>query len=175
MTVYECLENEIRELSSFSNVNIIMTSRREFSFYDPSIQEKFKKIEFEKLEKTQIDAYLKLSPTQWVAPEIHLKEELENPMFLKLFREIYERAPEEAMRLKSRNELLQKYFELDVLADSMEAHRDNIREIRRFLIHEIFTEDSIGSRESVALDKCGFGRKQAQNFGISKLIGTSFE
>ena len=59
MTVYECLENEIRELSSFSNVNIIMTSRREFSFYDPSIQEKFKKIEFEKLEKTQIDAYLK--------------------------------------------------------------------------------------------------------------------
>ena len=135
-----------------------MTSRREFSFYDPSIQEKFKKIEFEKLEKTQIDAYLKLSPTQWVAPEIHLKEELENPMFLRLFREIYERAPEEAMRLKSRNELLQKYFELDVLADSMD-----------------FTEDSIGSRESVALDKCGFGRKQAQNFGISKLIGTSFE
>ena len=137
MMVYECLENEIRELSSFSNVNIIMTSRREFSFYDPSIQEKFKKIEFEKLEKTQIDAYLKLSPTQWVAPEIHLKEELENPMFLRLFREIYERAPEEAMRLKSRNELLQKYFELDVLADSMEAHRDNLREIRRFLIHEI--------------------------------------
>lgn len=33
--------------------------------------------------------------------------------------------------------MLQKYFELDVLADSMEAHRDNIREIRRFLIHEI--------------------------------------
>ena len=72
-----------------------------------------------------------------MAPEIHLKEELENPMFLRLFREIYERAPEEAMRLKSRNELLQKYFELDVLADSMEAHRDNLREIRRFLIHEI--------------------------------------
>ena len=40
MTVYECLENEIRELSSFSNVNIIMTSRREFSFYDPTIRRK---------------------------------------------------------------------------------------------------------------------------------------
>lgn len=54
MTVYECLENEIRELSSFSNVNIIMTSRREFSFYDPSIQEKFKRLNLKSWRKHKL-------------------------------------------------------------------------------------------------------------------------
>lgn len=151
MTVYECLENAIRRLSVLPSVNIILTSRRKFTFFDVSIQEKFKTIEFEKLEKTQINDYLSSAHQEWIMPEIHLKEELENPMFLKIFREIYERAPKEAMLLKSRNELLYQYFELDIMADSSENQLDNIREIRRFLIQEILPKMALEVEEALLL------------------------
>lgn len=170
MTVYECLENAIRKLIELQNVNFILTSRRIFSFFDSSIQEHFQTIQFEKLEKAQIDAYLSSDCKEWIAPEVHLKEELENPMLLKIFKEIYERAPKEAMQLKSRNELLEKYFELDIMADSSENQLNNIREIRRFLIWDVLPKMALEVEEALLWANVDSENQKLRTLEYEKLL-----
>lgn len=109
-TVTACLNNDIKKMCRYPNVNFIISMRNETLISGKEIFKDFNLIRIGGLTKDQIDAYLGHDVLQ---QESYLRDLLSMPMMLKVFGELYRQNPERASRLNTKYDLLYEWILLD--------------------------------------------------------------
>lgn len=149
--VFQCIENELTYLDServrfidYSNVDIIISARKEGIISD-SLKEKmndeqigrrsFRVLEIEKMHADQIVEYLNLDNINEISED--LREQLETPMLLNMYRRIKEEAGENSEQFKTRIELLDNYYRLDSIINRNTKQIDNWDEIRADVLGQV--------------------------------------
>lgn len=135
-TVYDCLANNIKELMRNENVHIIVTSRTGNEILlDEDLKESFEEKYLCVLEHHQYKKYLQMDMRE-VIPE-PLARICENAMLLIMFKRVYEVDKEIALSLKTKYDLMKKYFELDTEYKKNPEWNDHLLRVRRHVINDI--------------------------------------
>lgn len=134
-TVHGHIANDIYVLYQCENVHFIISVRKKadlFRFQD--LNDSFVYLEIQKLNKKQVKDYLQISALS--AQAEHLREIINSPFFLKMFKVLWDENKEEALNLKSKEDLMQKYFDIFEIHDEKEKI-DNLAEVRKHILDSV--------------------------------------
>lgn len=133
-TVMDYICEDIRQVMQYPNVHVILSTRRKETIPE-ELREAFKIIRFQSFSNEKIRRYLGMKEHE-VLPE-HLKKILRIPMFLKLFKVIYQRQPALALAVTSKFELLELYFKEEIEIHKKNGLTDHAVEVRTYTLEYI--------------------------------------
>ena len=132
-TRMDYLCKDIKCLMEYPNVHVVISTRRA-DIMPETFRKMFRILRFQPFSDKNIRKYLNMQETDDL-PQ-HLMKILSNPMFLKLFKKIYQRQPLVALAVTNKFELLELYFKQET-----ELHRegmgDHAAEVRGYLLESV--------------------------------------
>ena len=133
-TVMDFVCNDILRLLNCENVNIIISARIA-EILPERIKRHFKLLVLQPLSNDVVSHYLGLENLS-VIPG-HIREMLENPMLLTIFKKLYKWIPEQAIAIDNKYELFELYFKQDIDIHGQEIYSDHLLTVRRYVIEKI--------------------------------------
>lgn len=136
-TVYDCVINNIKELIGYESVHFIITSRMEHEIVEEEgLRELFDRRYLCALERCQYRAYLQMVLEEALPESLPII--CENPMLLRLFKEVYKVNKEAALSINSIYGLIKEYFRLDTEFKKLPGWKDYLSQVSNCLIRTLF-------------------------------------
>ncbi len=133
-TVMDHICNDIMRLISYANVSFII-STRSAELIPENLKKEFEILVLQPLSNQAVSRYLGIKDMEMIPG--HIRKMLENPMLLTIFRDIYEKMPEQAVKIGNKYELFELYFVQDENLHHHEEYSDHLLRVRKYVIEKI--------------------------------------
>lgn len=133
-TVLDLICNDILDLLTCENVNFIISTRIG-EILPKKVRKFFKHLVLQPLSNEAVGKYLGLEDLKSIPG--HIRKMLENPMLLGIFKAIYRRMPEQAVKIENKYELFELHFAQDMDIHTHEVYGDHLLTVRRYALEKI--------------------------------------
>ena len=158
-TVIDFVCNDILRLLKYKNVNVIVSTRSS-GILPEMVRKYFKLLVLRPLSNEMVSQYLEIENLT-VLPG-HIRQMLETPMLLVIFKRIYNRIPKKAVAIDNKYDLFELYFKQDFYIHTNELYSSHLLVVRNYVIEKIlpfiaFRVESALLNNEFNTEKCNSG------------------
>ena len=116
-------------------MSVFIISTRSAELIPENLKKEFEILVLQPLSNQAVSRYLGIKDMEMIPG--HIRKMLENPMLLTIFRDIYEKMPEQAVKIGNKYELFELYFVQDENLHHHEEYSDHLLRVRKYVIEKI--------------------------------------